>query len=152
LTSWWIIGLLVGLSLIEFFADKIPAVNHVNDIIQTFVRPAAGAIAFAASANIISNVHPVLALAFGLMVAGGVHATKSLAVRPAGTATTAGAGNVPVSIAEDVVSTLLSILSVVVPVSVGCILVLVTVDCLAAVPRAAAAGGVKARDILLFAL
>ena len=44
LTSWWIIGLLVGLSLIEFFADKIPAVNHVNDIIQTFVRPAAGAI------------------------------------------------------------------------------------------------------------
>jgi hypothetical protein len=126
LTSWWIIGLLVGLSLIEFFADKIPAVNHVNDIIQTFVRPAAGAIAFAASANIISNVHPVLALAFGLMVAGGVHATKSLAVRPAVTATTAGAGNVPVSIAEDVVSTLLSILSVVVPVIVGCILVLVT--------------------------
>jgi len=47
LTSWWIIGLLAVLSLIEFFADKVPAVNHVNDIIQAFVRPAAGAVVFA---------------------------------------------------------------------------------------------------------
>jgi hypothetical protein len=37
LESWWIIGLLVLLSLIEFFADKVPAVNHINDIIQTLV-------------------------------------------------------------------------------------------------------------------
>ncbi len=45
LTSWWVIGLLVVLGGIEFFADKVPAVNHINDIIQTFVRPAAGAVA-----------------------------------------------------------------------------------------------------------
>jgi hypothetical protein len=115
LESGWIIALLVVLSLIEFFADKIPAVNHVNDLIQTFVRPAAGAIAFAASANAITDVHPVVSLAAGLLVAGGVHAIKSLAVRPAVTATTAGAGNVPVSILEDVLSTVLSILSVVIP-------------------------------------
>ena len=44
LTSWWVIGLLVLLSLVEFFADKIPAVNHINDAIQTFVRPVAGAV------------------------------------------------------------------------------------------------------------
>jgi hypothetical protein len=43
LSSWWIIGLLVVLSLIEFFADKAPAVNHISDIIQTFIRPTAGA-------------------------------------------------------------------------------------------------------------
>ena len=55
LTSPWVIGLLVVLSLIEFFADKIPAVNHVNDLVQTFIRPAAGAIVFAASAKIITN-------------------------------------------------------------------------------------------------
>ena len=36
LTSWWVIGLLLVLSLIEFFADKVPAVNHVNDIIQIY--------------------------------------------------------------------------------------------------------------------
>jgi hypothetical protein len=126
LESWWIIGLLVVLSLIEFFADKVPAVNHINDLIQTFVRPTAGAIAFAASANVITDVHPVLSLALGLLVAGGVHAVKTLAVRPAVTATTGGAGNVPVSIAEDVVSTILSILAVVVPVVIACVLVLIT--------------------------
>ena len=49
LTSWWVIGALVILTAIEFFADKFPAVNHVNDIIQTFVRPTAGAVLFAAS-------------------------------------------------------------------------------------------------------
>ncbi len=126
LTSWWIIGLLVVLSLIEFFADKVPAVNHINDVIQTIVRPTAGAIAFAASAQVISNAHPVLALGAGLLVAGGVHVVKSAAVRPAVTATTGGAGNIPVSIAEDLVATLVSILSVVVPVIIACILVLVT--------------------------
>ncbi len=126
LTSWWIIGLLVVLSAIEFFADKVPVVNHINDIIQTFIRPAAGAIAFAASARVISDVHPILSLGLGLLVAGGVHAVKSVAVRPAVTATTGGAGNIPVSIAEDLLSTVLSILSVVVPVLIACLLVLVT--------------------------
>ncbi len=126
LTSGWIIALLVLLALIEFFADKVPAVNHVNDIIQTFIRPAAGAIAFAASANVITDIHPVLSLAFGLLVAGGVHAVKAAAVRPAVTATTGGAGNVPVSILEDVISTVISILSVVVPVAIACILILLT--------------------------
>lgn len=126
LTSWWIIALLVVLTLVEFFADKAPAVNHVNDAIQTFIRPAAGAIAFAASANVITDIHPVLSLAFGLLIAGGVHAVKAAAVRPAVTAATGGAGNVPVSILEDVISTGLSILSVVVPVVIACILILFT--------------------------
>lgn len=126
LESWWIIGLLLGLSLVEFFADKAPAVNHINDLIQTLVRPVAGAIAFAASAQVISDIHPVLALSAGLLIAGSVHAVKSLAVRPAVTATTAGAANTPVSILEDVTATILSILSLIVPVLVACILIVVT--------------------------
>ena len=126
LTSWWIIGLLLVLSVIEFFADKIPAVNHINDLIQTFIRPTAGAILFAASANVVTDMNPVLSLAIGLLVAGGVHAAKALAVRPAVTATTGGAANIPVSILEDVTATLVSILSVVVPVLVACILILLT--------------------------
>ena len=124
LTSWWVIGLLVLLSVIEFFADKIPAINHVNDLIQTFVRPAAGAVIFAASANVITDVHPVLSLAAGLLVAGSVHAVKSLAIRPAVTATTGGAGNIPVSILEDLISTVLSILAVVIPVLIAMALIL----------------------------
>jgi hypothetical protein len=124
LESWWIIGLLIVLSLVEFFADKIPVVNHINDILQTFIRPTAGAILFAASANVITGIHPILSLAIGLLVAGGVHAAKSVLVRPAVTATTAGTADVPVSIVEDVAATTLSVLSVLIPILVAVILLI----------------------------
>jgi hypothetical protein len=126
LTSWWAIGVLLFLSLIEFFADKVPAVNHINDIIQTIIRPAAGAIAFAASAHVLTDMHPVVSIILGLLIAGSVHAVKAVAIRPAVTATTAGAGNVPVSILEDLTSTVVSILSVVVPVIIACLLIMFT--------------------------
>ncbi len=126
MTSWWVIGALVVLGLVEFFADKIPAVNHINDALQTVVRPAAGAILFAANANVVSKIHPALAIIAGLLLAGGVHAVKSGAVRPAVTATTGGAGNVPVSLAEDILATVLSILAIVVPVVIAALIILVT--------------------------
>lgn len=124
LASPWIILLLCVLVIIEMLADKVPAVNHINDLIQTLIRPAAGAIAFAASANVITDVSPVLALASGLLVAGTVHVAKAGAVRPMVTATTGGAGNIPVSIAEDVVSTILSFLAIVLPLLVGTLMVI----------------------------
>jgi hypothetical protein len=123
LASPWIILLLCVLVIIEMLADKVPAVNHINDLIQTLIRPAAGAIAFAASANVVTDISPVLALAAGLLVAGTVHVAKAGAIRPMVTATTGGAGNIPVSIAEDVVSTVLSFLAIVLPVLVGTLLI-----------------------------
>lgn len=126
LTDWWVIGLLVILSIVEFFADKVPAINHINDLLQSFVRPAAGAILFAASAHIVTEVNPVLSMILGILVAGGVHAVKSLAVRPAVTATTGATGNVPVSMAEDVVSTILSIIAVVLPVLIISVIIAIT--------------------------
>jgi hypothetical protein len=126
LSSWWVIGVLVVLTVIEFFADKIPVVNHINDAIQTFIRPTAGAIAFAASARVVSDVHPILAIVAGLLVAGSVHAAKTAAVRPVVTATTGGVGNIPVSIAEDVAATVVSILAIVIPVLLVMILIVVT--------------------------
>lgn len=125
LESWWVIGILVVLSTIEFFADKIPAVNHVNDIIQTFVRPVAGAILFAASTKVVTDMSPVFAAVLGILVAGSVHAVKSAAVRPAVTATTGGAGNVPVSILEDVSSTLFSIIAIVIPALVVAVIIVI---------------------------
>jgi len=123
LASPWIILMLCILVIIEMLADKVPAVNHINDAIQTLIRPAAGAIAFAASANVVTDISPVLALASGLLVAGTVHVAKSGMVRPAITATTGGAANVPVSIAEDIVSTVLSILAIVLPIIIGTLLI-----------------------------
>jgi len=123
LANPWIILMLCLLVIVEMLADKVPAVNHINDLIQTIIRPAAGAIAFAASAQVVTEVNPVLALASGLLIAGSVHVAKAGAVRPMVTATTGGAGNVPVSIAEDIVSTILSILAIIVPVLVGTLLI-----------------------------
>jgi hypothetical protein len=126
LANPWILLLLGVLIIIEFLADKIPAINHLNDIIQTFIRPTAGAIAFAAAAKVLTNVSPFISLASGLLIAGGVHVAKAGLLRPAVTATTGGAGNIPVSILEDLVSTITSILAIIIPVIVACILVLFT--------------------------
>lgn len=125
LTNPWIILALCVFVIIEMLADKIPAVNHINDLIQTVIRPAAGAIAFAASARVVTDIHPALALASGLFVSGGVHIVKAGVVRPMVTATTGGVGNVPVSIAEDAVSTFLSLLAIVLPILIGVFLIVI---------------------------
>jgi len=120
--------ILIGILLIiEMLADKVPVANHINDLIQTFVRPVAGAIAFAASTNLITGINPILALACGLLVAGSVHVVKSAAVRPLVTATTAGTGNVPVSLAEDVTSTVISLLSILVPIAIAVLIIIAIV-------------------------
>lgn len=121
LANPWILIMLGLLLIIEMLADKIPAVNHINDGIQTFIRPAAGAIAFAASTNVIQGINPLVAMACGLLVAGSIHLVKSAAVRPLVTVSTGGAGNVPVSIAEDATATVMSFLSVLVPVAIAVI-------------------------------
>lgn len=115
LGNGWVIAVLVVLLFIEMTVDKIPAVDTVNDVIQTLVRPAAGAVLFAANANVITDVSPVLALIAGLILAGGVHATKG-AARPVVTAGTAGTGNWLVSLVEDIVALGISILSILLPV------------------------------------
>jgi hypothetical protein len=124
LANPWVLIVVGILLIIEMLADKIPAVNHINDIIQTGVRPAAGAIIFAASAHVITTVHPVIAILCGLLVAGSVHVVKAAAVRPAVTATTGGTANVPVSIAEDLVATAVSILSIIIPALVAAFLII----------------------------
>jgi hypothetical protein len=119
----WVLGVLGLLTVIEITVDKIPAVDTVNDGIQTFVRPVAGAILFAASSSVISDVHPALAMICGLLVAGGVHAAKATA-RPFVTGASIGAGNPVVSAAEDVVAATTSVLSIVIPMLVAVIVLL----------------------------
>ena len=121
--SWWVIGLLSVLLLVEIFVDKIPAVDSVNDMVQTLVRPAAGALMFASQANIITEVNPLVAVVLGIMLAGGVHATKAT-VRPVVTAASVGTGNWAVSIIEDVTAFFVSFMAILVPLfAVFCVLV-----------------------------
>jgi hypothetical protein len=115
LGNGWVIAVLVALLVIEMTVDKIPAVDTVNDVIQTLVRPAAGAILFAANANIITDMSPILALVAGLVLAGSVHVTKGVA-RPVVTASTVGTGNWLVSLLEDIVAFVISVLSILIPI------------------------------------
>jgi uncharacterized membrane protein len=114
LTSWWIIGLLVVLLLIEILADKIPAVDSLNDVVQTLIRPTAGAVLFASTTQSSIKLHPVLAFGCGVLLAGSVHAIKAGA-RPVVTATTAGVGNPIVSTLEDIVATVVSFIALIFP-------------------------------------
>jgi hypothetical protein len=126
LTNWGVIGLLVVLLVVETVADKVPAVDTINDTIQTLVRPVAGAILFAASSNVISDIHPALAMACGLLVAGGVHAAKATA-RPLITATTAGVANPVISTAEDTVALITSLVAILAPMILALAMLLAVV-------------------------
>lgn len=121
--SWWVIGILTVLLIVEIFVDKIPAVDSVNDMVQTLVRPAAGALMFASQANIITDVNPIIAIVLGIMLAGGVHATKAT-VRPVVTTASVGTGNWAVSIFEDVIAFFVSLMAIIVPLlAVVCMVV-----------------------------
>jgi hypothetical protein len=126
LESWWAIGVLVVLTTIEILADKIPIIDSIQDVVQTIFRPVAGAILFAANANAIADVHPVLAMICGLIVAGTVHVVKSTA-RPVVTATTGGTANPVLSTVEDVISALTAFLAILLPTLVAIILLIATI-------------------------
>ncbi|MCS7261325.1 MAG: DUF4126 domain-containing protein [Anaerolineae bacterium] len=118
LSSWWALGILGVLLIIEIVADKVPAVDTVNDVINTVIRPAAGAILFAANSGTLGEFHPVLALLCGLVVAGGVHAVKATA-RPFITASTGGMGNWLVSTIEDIIAFVTTLLAILVPIIIA---------------------------------
>lgn len=66
LDNWWIIGVAAGLYLIEFFADKIPYVDSVWDVVHTFIRVPAGVIvAYAATNQMDASIYVPAALVGG---------------------------------------------------------------------------------------
>ena len=114
LGEWWMISVIAVLLVVEIIADKIPAVDHVNDIVQTFIRPAAGAIVAVAASGSASQVSPWLLVLAGVLLAGGVHVAKAVA-RPVVNASTAGIGAPVVSTAEDAGAVALSVTAIAAP-------------------------------------
>lgn len=119
----WVLLVIGIIGLLDFVGDKIPGIDTVLHLVGGVVNTAAGAVLFAAQAG-VADVPPALSLALGVIVAGGVHATRT-AVRPVATATTGGLGNPVVSTLEDGTSLLLSLLAVFVPVLAVVLLVAV---------------------------
>jgi hypothetical protein len=79
LDNWWIIGIAGGLFVVEFFADKIPYVDSVWDVVHTFIRIPAGAlVAYGATNHLDSSIYvPAVLLGGGLALAS--HGTKAAA-------------------------------------------------------------------------
>lgn len=119
------------LLVVELFADAIPGLDSINDIVQTAIRPATGAGLMLASGNgdtAMFDMHPIVLGIIGAGLAGMVHTVKALG-RPIVTVSTAGLGNAAVSSLENVAALVMSILAVLVPVLVlaGIIIMLVIV-------------------------
>ena len=129
-------GLLVLLVLltIEIAVDKIPGLDHANDLVQTAIRPAAGAVLVLATAGGVA-LDPWLAGLLGVAVAGLVHAAKT-AVRPVSTLGTGGLFNPLISLGEDMVAVLASVSAVFLPILTVGFLALFAVFAVAAIRRA----------------
>ena len=69
-SSPWAIAVIAMLLGVEIIADKVPIVDHINDLIQSFIRPAAGGVLVMASTDAVQSINPVLAMILGLVVAG----------------------------------------------------------------------------------
>ncbi|MFG1880326.1 DUF4126 domain-containing protein [Micromonospora sp. NPDC049102] len=132
LGNGWVIVILAVLLTVEMVADKVPVVDHVNDVVQTVVRPTAGGLAFGAGSSsetvTVSDPgsfftsHQWVPVATGVLLAFGVHLLKS-AARPVINATTAGFGAPVASTAEDATSVVMSLVAVILPVLVLAFLV-----------------------------
>lgn len=115
-----------ALYLIEFVADKIPTIDHVWDLIHTFIRPAAGAVvAFAAVSNQIPRGAVIVATILAGGAALGAHATKAT-VRGISTVTTGGLGNPILSLIEDVFAFAAAVAAILLPWLVVVVLVVLT--------------------------
>jgi hypothetical protein len=128
------IAVLVVLLTIEIAVDKIPGVDHLNDIVQSFVRPAAGAIVALASTTGVVAVNPAVMLLLGLVLSGSVNMVK-VTSRPAVTIGTGGILNPIVSVAEDIVATAASLVAIFLPGLVLLILAIFAISSILLVRR-----------------
>lgn len=127
LSNGWVLAILAALLVLEVVADKVPGIDHVNDVVQTVVRPTAGGLAFGAGSG--SQTAAVtdpgafftsdawVPVAIGVVLALTVHAGKAL-TRPVVNAATLGVGGPVVSTVEDAGSLALTLAALLLPVLV----------------------------------
>lgn len=123
--SNWAIGTATVLLLAEVVFDKVPVVDHINDLIGTIIRPASGGLIFSASqaagdfeagSDFLAD-NSWVGVAGGVAIAGAVHGGKA-ATRAVVNGASFGLGAPVVSTAEDGTSVGLSLLAIFAPVLV----------------------------------
>ncbi len=126
LDNWWIIGIAGLLYLVEFFADKIPYVDSVWDVVHTFIRVPAGAVvAYAATSQLDSSITiPAALLGGGLALSS--HGTKS-ALRVGANLSPEPVSNWLLSLAEDAIAFIGTVLAVFAPIAIALVLAIFAV-------------------------
>ena len=124
LENGWVMAIVAVLLGVEIVADKVPALDSINDAVQTFVRPASGGIVFgsgtAAQTAAVSDPAEFarsgqwVPVVIGVVTALVVHLTKT-AVRPAANVATAGVAAPVLSTIEDFTSVGLVFIAILVP-------------------------------------
>jgi hypothetical protein len=127
LENGWDMTIVAALLVVEVVADKIPALDSINDAVQTFVRPTAGGIVFgsgtAAQTSAVADPGAFaqsgqwIPVAIGVVTALVVSLTKSTA-RPAANVATAGMAAPVLSTVEDIFSVGLVFAAILMPVLV----------------------------------
>lgn len=136
LSNGWVLAIFAVLLALEVVADKVPAIDSVNDVIQTVVRPTSGGIVFGSSmtsdiagltlggetATVTDPEQFVTSgtwvpIVIGVVLALVVHGVKAL-TRPVANTASAGAAAPVLSTAEDVVAVVMSLLAVFLPILV----------------------------------
>lgn len=127
--SWWAIGIGAVLLVTEITLDKVPAVDSLNDAVQTVIRPGMGGLMGAATAGASTldestwmQEHAWVGVVLGIVVAGLVHTGKA-ASRPVINAGTAGFGAPVASTAEDGAAVGIALVAIFLPLLVVLVLV-----------------------------
>lgn len=131
------LGAAAVLFLLEFFADKIPGLDHIWHLLHSIVRPLVGAlVAVAAVQTEGSATLDIVAGGAGGAVALVSHLVKS-ATRLTSTALTAGIANAGLSLAEDIVAFLQSFVSIFLPLVALAVVIAIGLIFVLTIPRMA---------------
>ncbi len=126
LDNWAIIGVAGGLFIVEFFADKVPYVDSVWDVVHTFIRVPAGAVvAYAAVSDMDPSISIPAALVGGTL-AFSSHGTKA-AARIGANLSPEPVSNWVLSIFEDFIAITGTLLAVFAPFVIAAVLIIFSI-------------------------
>lgn len=132
LEDWAVLGGLATWLVVEEIVDKVPGADHINDLVNTALRPAAGSVAALAIDQ--HDLSPVLTATLGAVLAGAAHAAKA-GLRGLLTVGTAGIGNPVASVVEDVAAIFAVVIALVIPALVVLVLAGLVAGLVAALRR-----------------
>lgn len=134
IASPWAIAIAAILCFADFFIDKVPALDSVNDAISTVIRPATGGLIFAASTaaedfeehSALMTQNPWIGIVLGVVVALTVHSGKTIS-RPVLNTSTGGLAAPVASGAEEGFSLAMSLTAIFVPILVIFFLIIIVI-------------------------